>query len=276
MTTPPGTSALPGPSMPRIRPRRSHLSADLRRRGNPTSTLPAIVGAYTGSNSLAGGRKLISPAWARTSLTTTGAGGPGRSGNSGMELVHDRGRDCRRQRRHQHDVCDSGLAAGHQHVVQHGLDHAPQYSRRVALTGDDIWVLCSGQSIGGVGRVRVARPRRCGRAFTALATNQRGAINAEPSVGFLNPALYAIGKGTNYAACFHDITTGNNTNTSTTAEFFAVPGFDLCTGWGTPTGSNLIYALAPFQHVPHHAGGGFCIGRSAGQPIQHNQRRFFR
>ncbi len=59
----------------------------------------------------------------------------------------------------------------------------------------------------------------------------------------MNPALYAIGLGNNYGAAFHDITTGNNTNKSTHTQFFAVPGYDLCTGWGTPTGTNLINLL---------------------------------
>ena len=46
------------------------------------------------------------------------------------------------------------------------------------------------------------------------------------------------------AAAFHDITLGNNTNACCNAnKFFASPGYDLCTGWGTPTGSNLISAL---------------------------------
>ena len=42
---------------------------------------------------------------------------------------------------------------------------------------------------------------------------------------------------------FHDITAGNNTNEYSPTNFFAVPGYDLCTGWGTPAGTNLINAL---------------------------------
>lgn len=114
----------------------------------------------------------------------------------------------------------------------------------VAMTADDIWILFGSGQSEEVGGTSCATPLWA--AFTALV-NQQGAINAEPPVGFLDPALYAIGKGPNYAACFHDITTGNNTNTSTSSEFFAVAGYDLCTGWGTPTGSNLVNALAPFN-----------------------------
>ena len=76
----------------------------------------------------------------------------------------------------------------------------------------------------------------------ALA-NQRAAAKGQPPVGFVNPALYAIGKSTNYRSCFHDITTGSNTNSSSPTKYRAVAGYDLCTGWGTPNGDNLIPAL---------------------------------
>ena len=61
----------------------------------------------------------------------------------------------------------------------------------------------------------------------------------------MNPALYAIATGANYANCFHDITTGNNIGSGTPGFFYAVAGYDLCTGLGTPNGTNLINALAP-------------------------------
>jgi hypothetical protein len=64
-----------------------------------------------------------------------------------------------------------------------------------------------------------------------------------PPIGFLNPAIYAIGQGPAYSSAFHDVTSGNNTNAANPARFFAVAGYDLCTGWGSPTGSNLVNAL---------------------------------
>lgn len=112
----------------------------------------------------------------------------------------------------------------------------------VALTADNIWVIYDDGSSGEVGGTSAATPLWAG--LTALV-NQQAAANGQSSVGFLNPALYAIGKGSNYNNCFHDITTGNNTNSSTSTKFFAVAGYDLCTGWGTPNGPNLIAALAP-------------------------------
>ena len=41
----------------------------------------------------------------------------------------------------------------------------------------------------------------------------------------------------------HDITDGNNFNSSSPNSYIAVPGYDLCTGWGTPMGQSVINAL---------------------------------
>jgi len=111
----------------------------------------------------------------------------------------------------------------------------------VALTADNIWVIYNNGSSGGVGGTSCAAPLWAG--FAALI-NQQALANGKALVGFVNPAIYSIAKGTSYASCFHDITTGNNTNTSSPTKFFAVPGLDLCTGWGTPAGGALINALA--------------------------------
>jgi subtilase family serine protease len=78
--------------------------------------------------------------------------------------------------------------------------------------------------------------------FMALV-NQQGASQGLPPVGFANPALYAIGKSTNYSACLHDITSGNNFSPNSPSKYSATTGYDLCSGWGTIGGSNLINAL---------------------------------
>jgi len=83
-------------------------------------------------------------------------------------------------------------------------------------------------------------------AYTALA-NEQAAAQGAPTVGFLNPALYAIAAGPSYSSCFHDITVGNNTNAGTANLFQAGPGYDNCTGLGSPTGINLINALVSFS-----------------------------
>ena len=53
-------------------------------------------------------------------------------------------------------------------------------------------------------------------------------------LGFLNPTLYAINQNNG----FRDITQGNN------GAFPATPGWDPCTGLGTPIGNRLVQALA--------------------------------
>jgi subtilase family serine protease len=112
----------------------------------------------------------------------------------------------------------------------------------VACCGDNVYVRADGADQTGTGGTSCAAPLWAG--FTALV-NQQSAANGSSSVGFLNPALYTVGKSASFTNCFHDISTGNNTNSTSKTKFFAVAGYDLCTGWGTPSGTNLINALAP-------------------------------
>ncbi len=66
--------------------------------------------------------------------------------------------------------------------------------------------------------------------LVAVANEQLGA-----QVGFLQPALYAA----KAASAFNDITQGNN------GAFKAGPGWDACTGLGSPNAGKLIPLLAP-------------------------------
>ena len=114
----------------------------------------------------------------------------------------------------------------------------------VALTADNVYVPYGNGQAVTVGGTSCATPLWA--AFVAFA-NQLAVTNGQPTVGFINPAVYAMGQGSNllsYASLFHDITTGNNESTQSPARFSAVPGYDLCTGWGTPSGTNLLTALA--------------------------------
>jgi kumamolisin len=54
-------------------------------------------------------------------------------------------------------------------------------------------------------------------------------------VGFINPIIYSA----RAAATFNDITVGNN------GAFSAGPGWDACTGLGSPNAAKLIPLLAP-------------------------------
>lgn len=70
---------------------------------------------------------------------------------------------------------------------------------------------------------------------------------AHRHLGFVNPAVYAIARGPDYHAAFHDITTGNNTFKFPPAAitgYPAGPGWDPVTGWGTPDASVLVPLLA--------------------------------
>jgi subtilase family serine protease len=91
---------------------------------------------------------------------------------------------------------------------------------------------------GGNGGTSFAAPQWAG--FTALA-NEQAANNGQPALGFLNPSLYNIGVGSSYDSDFHDLTSGSN------GKYFAVVGFDLVTGWGSPNGPNLINTLVGLE-----------------------------
>jgi uncharacterized repeat protein (TIGR01451 family) len=114
----------------------------------------------------------------------------------------------------------------------------------VAMTADNVFVVSRGGVGLSVGGTSVAAPLWAG--FIALV-NQQGALNSRQPVGFLNPALYAIANNpTDYAACFNDIKTGNNTWSGSPNLFNAVSGYDLCTGLGSPKSTNLVNALLAF------------------------------
>ena len=115
-----------------------------------------------------------------------------------------------------------------------------------------------------VGGTSCAAPLWAG--FAALV-NQQAAASGKPAVGFINPAVDAIGSGANYTSAFHDITTGNNTSPSSPTKFYAVTGYDLCTGWGTPAGQNLINALANPEALVITPGSGFASIGGVGGPF---------
>ncbi len=111
----------------------------------------------------------------------------------------------------------------------------------VALTGDNVYVTYDHGSSDVFGGTSCAAPLWAG--LTALI-NEQATANSHSPVGFINPAIYTIGKGASYTSAFHDVTAGNNTSGSSPNAFYAVPGYDLCTGWGTPNGSAFIDAMA--------------------------------
>ena len=168
-----------------------------------------------------------------TTLTTTGPGGSYVS-----ETVWNRG-----------NVGSSGGISTYYPIPAYQLginmvaNHGSTTMRNVpdvALTAENVYVRADGSDLS-VGGTSCATPLWAG--FVALV-NQQAVSFGKPPVGFLNPTVYAIGTGTSYSSGFHDITTGNNFSSSSPSNFPAVTGYDLCTGWGTPTGTNLINILA--------------------------------
>jgi subtilase family serine protease len=114
----------------------------------------------------------------------------------------------------------------------------------VAMVGNQVWVIYMNGLSGSFEGTSIAAPLWA--SFIALA-NQQAASSGQAALGFLNPALYSIGSGSAYNSCFNDITTGNNTSTLSPSNYYAVTGYDLCSGWGTPNGASMINALMPFS-----------------------------
>jgi uncharacterized repeat protein (TIGR01451 family) len=122
----------------------------------------------------------------------------------------------------------------------------------VALTGDNVYVIADGGvEYPGTGGTSCAAPLWAG--FTALVNQQAANVGHAP-VGFLNPTLYALAEGPYYTNVFNDTTTGNNTWSLSPTRFYAVTNYDLCTGLGSPKGTNLINALTSVTNVSANIG----------------------
>ncbi len=91
---------------------------------------------------------------------------------------------------------------------------------------------CTANEYGGTS---FAAPMWAG--FIALV-NQQLVSQGKPTIGFLNPTIYAQNITSAYSTDFHDITSGKS------GSYSAVTGYDLVTGWGSPK-AGLINALAP-------------------------------
>jgi hypothetical protein len=152
--------------------------------------------------------------------------------------------------------------AGVNSFLSNGGSTAARNVPDVALTAQNVYVRSSNGLGGAWYGTSCAAPLWAG--FMTLV-NQEAAALGQPRVGFINPAIYEIANESIYNACFNDIVTGNNTWPASPHAFYAVPGYDLCTGLGTPKGTNLINALVspdPLIAVPN---GGFnVLGSPAG------------
>lgn len=110
----------------------------------------------------------------------------------------------------------------------------------VAMIADNVFAIVNrGQSAAFTG-TSIAAPLWA--AFTAIV-NEEASSQGLPPLGFGNPAFYAIGRDGDRTGAFHDIVSGENSDSGQTTGFPAVAGYDLCTGWGSPNGRAMVNAL---------------------------------
>ena len=176
-----------------------------------------------------------------TDLTTNGAGGPWESETAWNSVADNEG----------YNASGGGISpdsivlpkwqagvANSSNAASTTIRNAPDVA---AEANTDNYLCDLGVCDGGWGGTSFAAPR--GAGFLALV-NERVVSAGQSPMGFINPALYAIGLSSTYASDLHDITSGNNDVTAgVTGGYNAVPGYDLVTGWGSPNGQNLINAL---------------------------------
>jgi kumamolisin len=117
------------------------------------------------------------------------------------------------------------------------IDLGPSY-KPFSETNAGVLVWLNGTSTGA-GGTSLACP--VWAAITALV-NQARAAAGQGAIGLLNPHLYPLA-GT---GAFTDVTSGNN------GAYYAGPGYDLCTGLGSPNVGNLIAALSNPSPQPKH------------------------
>ncbi|MGA8428957.1 MAG: S53 family peptidase [Candidatus Sulfotelmatobacter sp.] len=192
------------------------------------------AGAYTGSNSTDSSypaESVYVVAVGGTDLTTNGAGGSWASETAWADSSGGPSDD-----KFPIPSWQSGIANS-----SNGASSTIRDLPDVAAEGNFDNYLCdNGSCMGTWGGTSFAAPRWAG--FLALI-NQQTVASGNSTLGFVNPAIYAIGKGSSYTSDFHDITSGNNNN-GKGKSYNAVTGYDMVTGWGSPNGQNLINALA--------------------------------
>jgi subtilase family serine protease len=101
-----------------------------------------------------------------------------------------------------------------------------------------------GQNYGLAGASGTSAAAPLWAAVIALADQY-----ASRDLGFVNSALYRIGRSAHYHQAFHDVTTGTNTvkfPAQTITGYQAAPGWDPVTGWGSPSAQALVPLLARY------------------------------
>jgi kumamolisin len=112
-------------------------------------------------------------------------------------------------------------------------DSASESGYRVLVDGQ--WFQGQDPNHPPIGGTSAAAP-----LWAALIARLNQALNTR--LGFVNPALYQLAS----SSSFHDVKAGNN------GDYKATPGWDACTGLGTPDGEQILAALKK-QRAPELA-----------------------
>ena len=216
---------------------------EMAAQGQSFFNISGDFGAYTGSDASDESYPAEDPyitTVGGTQLTTNGPGGPWQS-----ETVWNGGSDASGGGP-ANDGAGTFPIQIWQIPVINSLNGGSSTTRNVpdvALEGDTDSYECSnnGQCLTNYGGTSAATPRWA--AWMALVNQEMVTEGHVGGLGFINPALYAIGQSPRYNYDFHDITVGNN-NIGRQATFFeAVVGYDLTTGWGSMNGVDLMADL---------------------------------
>ena len=137
---------------------------------------------------------------------------------------------------YQDGVPGSGATRG---VPDVAADAAPNTGMAMAISN-------GGQRYSLIGTNGTSAAAPLWAAVIALADQY-----AHRPLGFVNPAIYRIGRSPSYHEAFHDITTGTNTVEDpplaiTITGYQAAPGWDPVTGWGSPNAEVLVPLLARY------------------------------
>lgn len=123
----------------------------------------------------------------------------------------------------------------------------------VAVAAANTEIFFQGSNTGGVIGTSLAAPLWAG--YMALV-NQKSQQIGGGLMGFINPTVYDIGLTSGlatdlYKACFNDIADGVSNANGFGSGFTSVAGYDLTTGWGTPTCQLLNQLAIPTPLTPN-------------------------